>query len=66
MDPDPAPDPAIFVSDLQEATNNYFFLSFLLFTFRRYRTFTSFFEDKKSSRIQKTVGSKVFLATFAW
>jgi hypothetical protein len=34
MDPDPAPDPAIFVIDLQDANKKLFFLKvFLLITF---------------------------------
>ncbi len=41
-DPDPTPDPAIFVSDLQEGKKNVV----LLTTFEG--TLTSFFEDKKS------------------
>jgi hypothetical protein len=40
MDPDPAPDPAIFVIDLQDANKKLFLLI--------YGTFTSFFKDKKS------------------
>jgi hypothetical protein len=36
MDPDPAPDPAIFVLDLQDANKHYFFQVFLLITFERY------------------------------
>ncbi len=38
------PDPAVFVSDLQDVNNKLFYLSFLLFE----GTFTSFFKDKKS------------------
>jgi hypothetical protein len=41
---DPAPDPALFVSDLQDANKKYFLCSFLSFE----GTFTSFFKDKKS------------------
>ncbi len=67
MDPDS--DPAIFVIDLQDRCqqkNNLKNNIFLLLTFWRYRTFTSFFKDKKSKRGHKTVGIKVFLTIFAW
>ncbi len=58
---DAAPDPAIFVSDLQDV-NNQLFVSLLLFE----GTFISFFKDKKSKRSHKTVlGINVFLAMFA-
>jgi hypothetical protein len=53
MDPDP--DPAIFISDLQDVN------CLLLFD----GTFTSFFKDKKSYRSHKTVGINVFLSIFA-
>jgi len=43
MDPAADPDPAIFVSDLQDVNKKYFFC-LLLFE----GTFTSFFKDKKS------------------
>jgi hypothetical protein len=48
MDPDADPDPAIFVSDLQDINNkNYFSLSvFAYYLFEG--TFTSFFNEKKS------------------
>jgi hypothetical protein len=52
MDPDSAPDPAIFVTELQDATK-----VFLLITYFFEGTFTSFFKDKKL----QTVGTKVFL-----
>ena len=55
-DPDADPDPAIFVSDLQDVKKKIFGL--LLFD-------TSFFTDKKSSRSHKTVGINVFLTIFA-
>jgi hypothetical protein len=63
MDPDPASDPAIFAIDLQDANKKQ--KVFLLITFCRYRTFTSFFRVKKSKRSHKTVGIKVFLTIFA-
>jgi hypothetical protein len=48
MDPDaeadPDLDPALFVSDLQNAKKRYFLLCFFLHE----GTFTSFFKDKKS------------------
>jgi hypothetical protein len=54
-----APDPAIFVIDLQDAKKTTFskFLCSLLFE----DTFTSFSKDKKSYRSHKTVEIKVFL-----
>jgi hypothetical protein len=57
MDPDPDvdPDTAIFVLGLQDA-NQKVFLHVLLFE----GTFT-FFKDKKSKRIDKTVGPRFFL-----
>ncbi len=55
---DPAPDPALFVSDLQDANKKYyFFQSFLLFE----DTFTSFFKDKKSQRSHRTEVALLFL-----
>jgi hypothetical protein len=45
---DPAPDPALFVSDLQDANKKYFFTpSFYTYSFSG-GTFISFFKDKKS------------------
>jgi hypothetical protein len=58
------PDPAIFVIDLQDANKKRIFKKlFLLLLFEG--TFTSFFKDKKSKRIPKIVGIKVFLTFFA-
>ncbi len=52
------PDPPIFAIDLQKANKKLIFLlKFKLFE----GTFSSFFEDKKSKRSNKTVGIKVFL-----
>ncbi len=47
-DADPAPDPALFVSDLQDAKKKFFFALqvFMLILFEG--AFTSFFKDKKS------------------
>jgi hypothetical protein len=56
MDPDLDPDPAIFVTDLQEANKKLIKKVFLLITVLFEGTFTSFFKDKKSSRSEKTVG----------
>ncbi len=56
MDPDP--DPAIFVSDLQDVN--------CLLLFEGIFTSTSFFKHKKSYRSHKTVGINVFLLIFAW
>jgi hypothetical protein len=58
-DPDPAPDPSLFLSDLHDANKRFF--GKLPFE----RTFTSFFKDKKSWRSHKGVEIKVFLTTFA-
>ncbi len=47
----PDPDPALFVSDFQDASKKYFFFPFCFAyygTFFRYPTFISVFEDKKS------------------
>ncbi len=55
-DPDPAPDPALFVSGLQDANKE---IIVCLFLFEG--TFISFFNDKKSKRSHKTVEIKVFL-----
>ncbi len=63
MDTDSDPDPAIFVSDLQDGKKN-FLLNFCFLLFEG--TFTSFFKDKKSERSHKTVGIYVFLSIFAW
>ena len=66
MDPDP--DPAIFVTDLQE-TKKKLFLSeiclLMLISVLFEGTFISFFRDKKSKRSHKIVGIKVFLTIFA-
>ncbi len=62
MDPDP--DPALFVTDLQDANKKLFFSKFfclLLFE----GTFISFFKDKRSSGSHKTAGIMVFLTIFA-
>ncbi len=58
MDSDP--DPAIFVIDLQDA-NKKFILKKVFFLLLFEGTFSSFFKTKKSKRIHKTVGIKVFL-----
>jgi hypothetical protein len=48
MDPDPAPDPAIFVVDLREAKKKlFFFLSFSAHYLLFEGTFSSFFQDKR-------------------
>ncbi len=66
MDPDsdPAPDPAIFVIDLQDANKKiisayyWYFLNVHLHHFSKKKV-------KKSHKILKIVGIKVFLAIFA-
>jgi hypothetical protein len=58
------PDPAIFVTNLQDAIKKlilYKFICLLLFE----GTFTSFFKENKSKRSHKTVGIQVFLTAFA-
>jgi hypothetical protein len=63
---DLAPDPLLFVSDLQDAKEKSFFPMFLcLFLFEGTSTFTSFFKDKKSNEVKKTGEIKVFLHIFA-
>ncbi len=54
MDPDPDPNPAIFVIDLQDGL--------LIYEV----TFTFFFADIKSKRGYKAVEIKFFLIIFAW
>jgi hypothetical protein len=62
--PDSAPDPAIFVTDPQDANKKQiFYFKFFCLLFEG--IFTSFFKDKKSKRSHKTVGIKVFLTIFA-
>jgi hypothetical protein len=57
------PDPAIFVIELQDASNKLIFNTiFLLITFEG--TFTSFVKDKKSKRFT-IEGIKFFLTIFA-
>jgi hypothetical protein len=57
------PDPAIFIIDLQDANKKQFKKDFLL---HFEGTFTSFFNDKKKSKLSyKAVGSNVFLTIFA-
>jgi hypothetical protein len=64
MDPDPAPDTGLCVSDLQGVSEKYFLSSFLLTTVLFEGAFASFFKDKKSSRSHKTVEMKVFSYNF--
>jgi hypothetical protein len=55
-DPNMAPDPAIFISDLQDAKKIIFRFVFMLITvLLKVHTFTSFFKDKKSDPIQINV-----------
>ncbi len=57
------PDPALFVSDLQDTNKKYCF-SFKVFGLLLFEgKFTSFFEDK--SHKEETVGINVFLTIFA-
>jgi hypothetical protein len=60
-DPDPAPDPALFVNDFQDAnkTKKIFLKFCLLHTVGS--TFTPVFKDNKSLKSHKTVEIKVFL-----
>ncbi len=62
-DPDPALDPSLFVSNLQDTNKNNFFQRFFAHYFLK---FTSFFKDKKSFRSHKTEEIKVFLTIFVW
>jgi hypothetical protein len=52
-------DPAIFVTDLQDANKKLIDKKFFCLLF------SSFFKDKKSKRNHKAVGIKVFLTIFA-
>ncbi len=64
MDPDPYPDPSIFVIVLQDANKKIIkkkFFCLLLFE----GTYISFLKEKKSKRSHKTIESKVFLTVFA-
>jgi hypothetical protein len=63
--PDSDPDPALFVTDLQDANKKLIFIKkvFLLLLFEG--TFTLFFKDKKPKRGHRTVKIKVFLTIFA-
>jgi hypothetical protein len=65
MDSDP--DPAIFVIDLQGANKlvRYLQKKGFGYYFLCKGTFTPFFKDKKSKISHKTVGTKVFLTSFA-
>ncbi len=56
----PDPNPALFVSDLKDANQKYFFLSMFFSLLLLEGTLTSFFNDKKSWRNHKTE-DKVFL-----
>jgi hypothetical protein len=51
MDPDP--DPAIFVSDLQDASKKLIFYHNIFCSLLFEATFTSFFKDKKSKTVTK-------------
>jgi hypothetical protein len=66
MDPDPCsdPNPAIIVIDLQDATKKIFKKTFFAYYFLKVHYIT--FKNKKSKRIHKAVGIKVFLTIFAW
>jgi hypothetical protein len=59
MDPDPYadPDPSIFIIDLQDADKNKLKKNSFFCIFLFEGTFTSFFKDKKSKRVE----IKVFL-----
>jgi hypothetical protein len=67
MDPDPdaIPDPAIFVSDLQDINKKYFFLlSFLAYYFLKvYLHHVS--KTKSHKEVTKTVGIQVIFTIFA-
>jgi hypothetical protein len=60
------PDSSIFIIDLQDANKKRIFLKqfFCIVLFDGTGTFTSFFKDKKSKRIHKTVEIKFFLTIF--
>jgi hypothetical protein len=55
---DPDPDPALFVSDLQDAKKKEFFLGFCLLLFEG--TFTSVFTEKSHKEVTKQWKSRFF------
>jgi hypothetical protein len=57
------PDPAIFVTDLQDANKKHLKKSFSALLFEG--TFTSFFKDKKSKKGHTAIGIKVFFTIYA-
>jgi hypothetical protein len=60
------PDPAIFVTDLQDTQQKINLKQKFFCLLLSEGTFTSFFKDKKARRSHETVGIKVFLTIFAW
>jgi hypothetical protein len=68
MDPDADPDPAVFVSDLQDVNKKYFFISQSFFAYYFLKVdlvhLHHFSKDKKSIS-HKTVVINVFLTIFA-
>jgi hypothetical protein len=68
MDPDPDadPDPAIFLTDLQDANKKLIFYLKVFCLLLLEGAHTSFSKIKSQKRSHKAVGIKVFLFIFAW
>jgi hypothetical protein len=64
-DPDPAPDAALFVSDLQDANIKINFFPLSIYQYPFLGTFTSLLKYKKSTRSHKTVEIKISRHLFA-
>ncbi len=62
MDPDADPDPAIYVSDLQDIM---FFSKFFAYYFLKVHLLYIIFEDNSHKKSNKTVGINVFLTISA-
>ncbi len=65
MDPHPDPDPAIFVTELQDGNQKLIYQKNFVCELLLEGTFTSFFKDKQAKKRHKTVEINVFLSIFA-
>ncbi len=59
-DPDPTPDPAIFVSGLQDSNKNFFFASYFL------KLHLHLFQRLKVIKKSQNIKNQGFLTIFAW